>query len=317
MEYRREYLREYWSVLRQGPAGRLTLRGPGPHREVGAAMPRHDTWGDHMRECSCSAVNHPRRVVLTGGPGAGKTAVLEMVRQSLCQSVHVLPEAASIVFDGLSHPTVPRPVGVPRSEQSSMSSGSSRSLVRHTTPRSCSAIAAPVTAWHAGRIRSRTSGKRPEQRWRPSWRAYDCVLHLRIPKWQHGYDHVNPVRAECARRRDRCGPAGMERPPAPLRHRGDRGVLDKATRAVRFLQSELPLLRRPPRTTPWRCARHCGSRNSRRPLLPRAPQPNFVKSSYVFAETTMETPQAGPDDKLRCGSGCSSRAPPDPRVTVR
>jgi len=40
------------------------------------------------------------RIVITGGPGAGKTAVLELARRELCQHVDVLPEAASIVFGG-------------------------------------------------------------------------------------------------------------------------------------------------------------------------------------------------------------------------
>jgi hypothetical protein len=39
-------------------------------------------------------------VVLTGGPGAGKTALLELIRQSFCSHVKVLPESASIVFGG-------------------------------------------------------------------------------------------------------------------------------------------------------------------------------------------------------------------------
>lgn len=37
-----------------------------------------------MAECECSENHQPRRVVLTGGPGAGKTAVLELIRQSFC-----------------------------------------------------------------------------------------------------------------------------------------------------------------------------------------------------------------------------------------
>jgi predicted ATPase len=42
----------------------------------------------------------PRIVVLTGGPGAGKTAVLEIVRHAAASDVAVLPESASIVFGG-------------------------------------------------------------------------------------------------------------------------------------------------------------------------------------------------------------------------
>ncbi len=41
-----------------------------------------------------------RRVVLTGGPGAGKTAALEVIRRLYAPHVQVLPEAASIVFGG-------------------------------------------------------------------------------------------------------------------------------------------------------------------------------------------------------------------------
>ena len=39
-------------------------------------------------------------VVVTGGPGAGKTAVLEVARKSFCKNIAFIPEAASIVFGG-------------------------------------------------------------------------------------------------------------------------------------------------------------------------------------------------------------------------
>ena len=42
----------------------------------------------------------PKRIVITGGPGAGKTAVLELARQDLCAHVEVLPESARILFAG-------------------------------------------------------------------------------------------------------------------------------------------------------------------------------------------------------------------------
>ncbi len=50
--------------------------------------------------CACTQDHAPRLVVLTGGPGAGKTAVLEVVRRELCSHVTILPEAASILWTG-------------------------------------------------------------------------------------------------------------------------------------------------------------------------------------------------------------------------
>jgi predicted ATPase len=64
--------------------------------------------------CACETHGRPRVVVLTGGPGAGKTAVLEVIRRELCTHVVVLPEAASILWNG----------GFPR---------------RHTLPARCAA----------------------------------------------------------------------------------------------------------------------------------------------------------------------------------
>ena len=52
------------------------------------------------RPCACSAVHVPRRVVLTGGPGAGKTAVLELCKRLFCRHVVILPESASLLFAG-------------------------------------------------------------------------------------------------------------------------------------------------------------------------------------------------------------------------
>jgi hypothetical protein len=41
-----------------------------------------------------------KRIVITGGPGAGKTASLETARRSLCDHVAFASESASIVFGG-------------------------------------------------------------------------------------------------------------------------------------------------------------------------------------------------------------------------
>ena len=53
------------------------------------------------KECSCTAVHDVTNlIVITGGPGAGKTAVLEIIRKQLCEHVVILPESASIIFGG-------------------------------------------------------------------------------------------------------------------------------------------------------------------------------------------------------------------------
>jgi predicted ATPase len=51
--------------------------------------------------CRCVLQSHDcKLVVITGGPGAGKTALLEMARRDFCEHVAVLPEAASIIYGG-------------------------------------------------------------------------------------------------------------------------------------------------------------------------------------------------------------------------
>ncbi len=53
-----------------------------------------------MKPCVCQERHQPRQIVLTGGPGAGKTAILELIRLFFCEHVRTLPEAAGIVFGG-------------------------------------------------------------------------------------------------------------------------------------------------------------------------------------------------------------------------
>jgi hypothetical protein len=69
--------------------------------------------------CSCAAVDHvPRLVVLTGGPGAGKTATLEVVQRELSRHVVVVPEAASILWKGGFPRRMRRRPAAPRSARS-------------------------------------------------------------------------------------------------------------------------------------------------------------------------------------------------------
>lgn len=53
-----------------------------------------------MQPCTCKRRHERKHIVLTGGPSAGKTALLELVRQNLCEHVVVLPQAAATLFRG-------------------------------------------------------------------------------------------------------------------------------------------------------------------------------------------------------------------------
>jgi len=61
-----------------------------------------------MRVAKRPRVGERKRIVLTGGPGAGKTAVLELARKHFRGRLDILHEAASIVFVG-GFPRHPEP----------------------------------------------------------------------------------------------------------------------------------------------------------------------------------------------------------------
>ena len=156
---------------------------------------------DGAPRCVCDATGHdPALVVVTGGPGAGKTAVLELARRVLCRHVVVLPEAAGIVYGG----------GFPR---------------RATTP---ARKAVQRVIWHTERQLEwleRTEGDaalvlcdRSTVDGLAYWPGppagllaemgtdlatersrYAAVVHLRTPDDLHGYNHQNPLRTEDAR----------------------------------------------------------------------------------------------------------------------
>jgi predicted ATPase len=63
------------------------------------------------QSCQCEHKrHHAKLIVLTGGPGGAKTAILEMARHYSCHHVALLPEAAGIVFGG-GFPRLDSPAG--------------------------------------------------------------------------------------------------------------------------------------------------------------------------------------------------------------
>jgi len=150
--------------------------------------------------CECQRPDHePRLVVLTGGPGAGKTAVLEVVRRSLCRHVKVLPEAAGILFSG----------GFPRHHTLPGHRAAQRAIFQVQRQLEWLAIEehdAALILCDRGCVDGFAYWPPPrEEFWAEMGTThaaelarYAAVIHLRTPASGNGYDHSNPLRIESA-----------------------------------------------------------------------------------------------------------------------
>lgn len=151
-----------------------------------------------MGPCACQRVEHPvRLVVLTGGPGAGKTAVLELVRRDFCKHVGVLPEAASILFAG----------GFPREGSDAARRAGQRAIGRvqrelerwvceegRVAAALCDrGVLDGLAYWPdaAEGLLSELGTSREVE-----WSRYAAVIHLRTPPEGAGYGYSNPFRRE-------------------------------------------------------------------------------------------------------------------------
>jgi predicted ATPase len=147
--------------------------------------------------CHCLAAHHPRRIVLTGGPGAGKTAVLETLRAAMCDHVHVLPEAAGIVFGG----------GFPRGTSLALRRPAQRAIyfVQRELEATAHALDATIIMCDRGTIDSLAYWPGPDDLWESVGSTlateldrYHAVIHLHTPSAELGYNHSNPLRIETA-----------------------------------------------------------------------------------------------------------------------
>ncbi|MBN1208747.1 MAG: ATP-binding protein [Myxococcaceae bacterium] len=150
------------------------------------------------QQCGCDRTSHTTRlIVLTGGPGAGKTAVLELVRRTLCQHVALLPESASIIFGG----------GFPRRDTRPARRAAQRAIARvqqelerWVTEEEPVALALcdrgvldGLAYWPGSPedFFAELGTTREAQLAR-----YATVIHLRTPPAEAGYNHHNPLRTE-------------------------------------------------------------------------------------------------------------------------
>lgn len=195
-----------------------------------------------MTACDCTEIHNPRRIVLTGGPGAGKTAVLELVRQSFCRHVTVLPESAGIVFGG----------GFPRGVRPSLRRAGQRAVfhVQRELEASVEDEDVAIVLCDRGTIDGGAYWPGPGEFWTAvgttldqEFQRYAAVIHLRTPSGASGYNHRNPLRTESA-----VEAAAIDARIAEI-WRGHphlhmieptANFLEKATRAIEIIRTEVP-----------------------------------------------------------------------------
>ena len=195
-----------------------------------------------MTGCECKKPHTRRRVVLTGGPGAGKTAVLELIRQSFCSHVKVLPETAGIVFSG----------GFPRGDSTAIRRPAQRAIffVQRELEATAEATDVAIVLCDRGTIDGVAYWPGPDDFWSDvgttlgeQLRRYDAVIHLRTPPADDGYNHANPLRTESAAQAlaiDEFILNAWEKHPRRFVVEATHNFLDKASQALEFLRSELP-----------------------------------------------------------------------------
>ena len=152
------------------------------------------------RNCPCSEQIHDCKfIVLTGGPGAGKTALLETLKKQLCMHVAILPEAAGIVFGG----------GFWRLDSGTARTASQKAIFH--VQREMENLVLGENKWAIGLCdRGTLDGlaywpgsegsffERFNTTKNKEYEKYTAVIHLRSPNLDHGYNHQNPLRTESA-----------------------------------------------------------------------------------------------------------------------
>ena len=151
-----------------------------------------------MVACECAEAHERRRVVLTGGPGGGKTAVLELIRQSFCEHVKVLPEAAGVIFGG----------GFPREDDRECKRAAQRAIfyVQRELENAGDSHNPTIVLCDRGTLDGLAYWPGSIDEFWPSLNTtldeqlarYDAVIHLRTPAAEHGYNRQNPLRTETA-----------------------------------------------------------------------------------------------------------------------
>jgi predicted ATPase len=194
-------------------------------------------------DCGCHEPHERRRIVLTGGPGAGKTAVLETLKHSLCRHIVILPESASIVFGG----------GFPRMTSLAGRQASQRAIFfvqRELELLADSTDDFAIVLCDRGLVDSAAYWPGPDEIWpsvgmarKDALSRYDAVIHLRVPDAAQGYGHQNPLRVESPEEAaviDERILRAWDGHPRRFVIEATSGFLAKATRAIEIIRDEVP-----------------------------------------------------------------------------
>jgi predicted ATPase len=140
-----------------------------------------------------------KKIVLTGGPGAGKTAVLELAKRHFSGRVAIVPESASIVFGGgfWRHDTIPgrkaaqRAIYYVQREMERMLAEE-----RHFLVALCDRGTVDGGAyWPDG---FDEFFRELQTTLEAEYARYTAVIHLRTPATEQGYNKENLLRTETA-----------------------------------------------------------------------------------------------------------------------
>lgn len=200
-----------------------------------------------MTGCACTGIHEPRRIVLTGGPGAGKTAVLELMRKTLCRHVAIIAESAGVVFGG----------GFPRGEDTELRRSGQRAIfyVQRELEAAARTGDVAIELCDRGTVDGLAYWPGPADLWKQLGTSldeqlarYDAVVHLRTPALDAGYNHENPLRietaAEAAAIDARIAEAWRDHP-RRFEVPTSRDFFVKAARVIEIVRDELPSCCRP------------------------------------------------------------------------
>lgn len=196
--------------------------------------------------CKCCEKSHNcDLIVLTGGPGAGKTAVLESIRKLLCSHIALIPEAAGIIFSG----------GFWRLQSHSAQLSTQKAI--YHVQQEMENLVKNERQWGIGICdRGTLDGLAywPEEDG-SFWKAfnssienehhkYKAVIHLRTPNLAHGYNHENPIRVETseqARKIDSRIKTLWQDHPRYFEVASEASFLKKLDNAISIIKNEIPL----------------------------------------------------------------------------